>query len=146
MKGMTGRMMGETSPYIKDFEQNENLREKLIDIERERMDINMERDDIIQKYISKEINKKQLNEKAKKLSEKLDIEDRKSFIEGMNKRIANPNIPSFYFSVAYSDEFKNDPEKQALKIVYKFGEDILDNPTNYKEMQKTFNKIGFIDW
>lgn len=143
MKGMTGRMMGETSPYIKDFQQNEKLREKLIDIESERMDINMERDDIIQKYISKEINKKQLNEKAKKLSEKLDIEDRKSLFEGINKRIANPNIPSFYFSVAYSDEFKNDPEKQASKIVYKFGEDILDNPTNYKEMQKTFNKIGF---
>ena len=143
MKGMTSRMMGETSPYIKDFQQNEKLREKLIDIERERMDINMERDDIIQKYISKEINKKQLNEKAKKLSEKLDIEDRKSFIEGMNKRIANPNISSFYFSVAYSDEFRNDPEKQALQIVYKFGEDILDNSDNYTEMQKNFNRIGF---
>lgn len=143
VKSLKGRAFGTTSPYVKNFERDEVLKEKVKEIAKEEQKIDIARDNLIQKYVDGEIKKSDLKKQAIELSKEVDVENQKSFIESIEKRVNNPNVPPVYFSVAYGELYKGSPEKQALKIVDHFGADILQNADNYYEMKSNFDKIGF---
>ena len=143
IKSMKNRAVGTTSPYVKNFERDKVLNEKLLEIEKQEQKIETESKKLIRKYQAGEIKKSDFRKQAIELSKKVDPEDQKSFLEDIQKRLNNPNIPPVYFSVAYGSMYKGSPEKQALKIVDHFGADILQNADNYYKMKSNFDKIGF---